>query len=313
MFLNLLYGLAGIALLYIGGELLVRGSVALALRLGISVLAVGLTVVSFGTSAPELVVALNAALRGANDVAVGAVVGSNIANIALILGATMLIRPCIVHGKLMRVDIPIMILASFALLLILDNGQMSKVEGIFFLLGLLGFVYVTFVHARQKPERYHPELVAVPKEPEEKSMLPILLVVAGCAALAAGGHVLVNAAVAVATMTGISQAAIGLTVVAVGTSLPEFAASLIAARRGHADMAIGNIVGSNIFNLFGILGTTAVVTPLVRGDINWVVLWIMTGLAVLLYLLLLRTKKFTRPKAALLLATYVAYIVFLAG
>lgn len=291
--------------------MLVRGAVALAFRLGVSVLAIGLTVVSFGTSAPELMVALNAAVRGANDVAVGSVVGSNIANIGLILATATLIRPSSINRKILRTDMPIMVSAAAALLWILGTGSIRYWHGVL-LLGALGvFVFLTFAHARRRPEVYHPELIATPPADNGSKGMSIVLTVAGCVALAIGGHLLVDAAVAIAVMTGVSQAAIGLTVVAVGTSLPELAASIVAAARGHGDIAIGNIVGSNIFNTLGILGTTAVVTPLVPGEISWTVLWFMFEISIALYLLMLIGRRMTRLKAAGLLLAYAYYIASL--
>ena len=288
--------------------MLVRGAVALAFRLGVSVLAIGLTVVSFGTSAPELMVALNAAIRGANDVAVGSVVGSNVANIGLILALATLIRPAAINRKILRIDLPIMVSSAGALLWILGTGSIQRWHGIILLVALGAFVYLTFAHARRRPDAYHPELIATPPENNGSKGFAAFLTVAGCVALAVGGHLLVNAAVAVAAQTGVSQAVIGLTVVAVGTSLPELAASIVAAARGHADIAIGNIVGSNIFNTLGILGTTAVVTPLVPGEVTWSVLWFMLEISIGLYLLMLIGRRLTRAKGALLLLAYIYYI-----
>lgn len=308
MFASILHGLAGVALLYLGGEMLVRGAIALAFRLGVSVLAIGLTVVSFGTSAPELMVALNAAVRGTNDVAVGSVVGSNVANIGLILALATLIRPAAINRKILRIDLPIMVSSAGALLWILGTGSIQRWHGIILLIALGAFVYLTFSHAQRRPDVYHPELIATPPEKNGDKGRAVLLTVAGCVALAVGGHLLVDAAVAIATQTGVSQAVIGLTVVAVGTSLPELAASIVAAARGHADIAIGNIVGSNIFNTLGILGTTAVVTPLVPGGISWSVLWFMLAFSMGLYLLMFIGKRLTRLKGAVLLMAYLYYL-----
>jgi cation:H+ antiporter len=252
-------------------------------------------------------------LRGANDIAVGSVVGSNIANIGLILGAITLLRPSVVHKKLLRIDVPLMILASLVLIVILDDGQISRSNGVAFLIGLVGFIYATFSHARRRPEQYPLELVATPSQEKVSTAWPVMLIASGCIALAAGGHIVVGAAVNIALMANISQAAIALTVVAVGTSLPEFAASLVAAARGHSDLAVGNIVGSNIFNILGILGVTSMVTPLARGGINWSILLCMTGMAILFYLLVRKKKALSRLHGGLLLLTYIAYLVYVAG
>ena len=288
--------------------MLVRGAVALAFRLGVSVLAIGLTVVSFGTSAPELMVALNAAVRGANDVAVGSVVGSNVANIGLILALATLIRPAAINRKILRIDLPIMLSSAAALLWILGTGSIQRWHGIILLIALGAFVYKTFSHAQRRPDAYHPELIATPPADDGGAGRAALLTVGGVLSLAVGGHLLVDAAVAIATQTGVSQAVIGLTVVAIGTSLPELAASVVAAARGHADIAIGNIVGSNIFNTLGILGTTAVVTPLVPGEVSWTVLWFMLIISIGLYLLMLVGKRLTRLKGAVLLMAYIYYL-----
>ncbi len=292
--------------------MLVRGSVALALRFGVSVLAVGLTVVSFGTSAPELAVSISAALRGANDIAIGNVVGSNIANIALILGAITVMRPSVIHSKLLRIDIPLVIAVSLGLMLMLYDGQLALYEGVVFLIGLAIFIYVSFTHAKRRPDQYYLDVVTPPDVQKTKSLAPFFMIVGGCLVLTVGGQILVVAAIDIALSASISQATIALTVIAVGTSLPEFAASLVAAARGHSDLAVGNIVGSNIFNILGILGLTSTLTPLTRGGISWPVLWYMTALAVFLYVLLKPNKTLSRLKGGALLLSYFVYIVYLA-
>jgi cation:H+ antiporter len=293
----IILALVGLALLYFGGEWLIRGASTLAIRLGVSSLAIGLTVVAFGTSAPELVVSVDAALSGANDVAVGNVVGSNIANIALILGLAALLRPAKVEAKILRVDAPIMILVSFALLAVMADGRASRLEGCLLLVGLTAYTVEEFASAAP--------------EPRAGASASALFVVAGFASLVVGGHLLVTAAVELATLLGMSQAAIGLTIVAIGTSLPEFATSVMASLRGNGDIAIGNVVGSNIFNILGILGLTAVIHPLELGAITWLDLGAMVGFACVLGVLLLTRLQLGRAEGAFLLAGYISYTSWL--
>ena len=307
MTLTLAQTAVGLALLYCGGEALVRGASALATRLGVSSLAIGLTVVAFGTSAPELVVSLDAALSGANDISIGNVVGSNIANIALILGIASLIRPALVEAKVVRIDAPIMILASLALIAVLANGTMSRLEGALLLSSFVAYTVFTFWEARREPPAIREEFASAAPGAPAKVSLATFFVVAGLALLVAGGHMLVSAAVALATALGISEAVIGLTIVAVGTSLPEFATSVIAALRGQGDIAVGNVVGSNIFNVLGILGVTAAVCPLNMGGITWLDLGAMVVLACALSLMLVVSRGLGRTEGVLLLVSFTGY------
>ena len=307
----IILALVGLALLYFGGEWLIRGASALAIRLGVSSLAIGLTVVAFGTSAPELVVSVDAALSGANDVAVGNVVGSNIANIALILGLAALLRPAKVEAKILRVDAPIMILVSFALLALMADGRAPRLEGCLLLVGLTAYTVFTFWEAGRESQQVREEFASAAPEPRSGASASVFFVVAGFASLVVGGHLLVTAAVELATLLGMSQAAIGLTIVAIGTSLPEFATSVMASLRGNGDIAIGNVVGSNIFNILGILGLTAVIHPLELGAITWLDLGAMVGFACVLGVLLLTRLQLGRAEGAFLLAGYISYTSWL--
>ncbi|MEQ8234673.1 MAG: calcium/sodium antiporter [Gammaproteobacteria bacterium] len=302
----------GLVLLYFGGEWLVRGAGALAARLGVSPLAIGLTVVAFGTSAPELVVSLAAALDGASDIAVGNVVGSNIANIGLILGIAALIRKLEVHANILRIDTPLMVAVSVLLLVLLADGGVDRTEGIGLALGLLAYIGFTLWQSRRETAATQAEFAAGTPLDHGPLWHQLLLVAGGLAALVGGGKVLVIAAVTTATALGVSQAVIGLTIVAVGTSLPELAASIVASLRGQGDIALGNVVGSNIFNTLGILGITAMVTPLPRGEVDWVTLSAMLGFAVLLWPLAMSQRHLVRGEGALLLTAYAAYIAYLA-
>ncbi len=307
VFANLAQIAASLVLLYFGGGCLIRGASTLASRLGVSPLAIGLTVVAFGTSAPELVVSLDAALSGANDISVGNVVGSNIANVALILGLAALVRPCFADAKLVRIDAPIMIAASVALAVILANGTASRIEGSLLLLALVGYSIFTFWEARREPEPIREEIASAAPQRISGASAGAALVLVGLGLLAGGGHLLVAAAVEFAASLGVSQAAIGLTIVAVGTSLPEFATSVLASIRGHGDIAIGNVVGSNIFNILGILGFTSLLHPLEMGEITWLDLGTMLGLACLVTALIHTGRRLGRVEGSLLLVAFALY------
>ncbi|MDZ7749670.1 MAG: calcium/sodium antiporter [Halofilum sp. (in: g-proteobacteria)] len=311
LLLTLAGAAAGLALLYFGGEGLVRGASGLAARLGVSPLAIGLTAVAFGTSAPELVVSLDAALGGANDIAVGNVVGSNIANIALILGLAVLLAPAIVQAKIVRIDAPLVLLVSLLLLAVLADARAGRLEGGLLLAGLVAYTAFTFWEARREAPAVQAELAGAAPPARAGAGADALRTLAGLAMLVAGGHLLVTAAVALATGLGVSQAVIGLTIVAVGTSLPELATSLVAAARGQRDIAVGNVVGSNLFNILGILGVTALVQPLGQGAITWADLGVMTVLAGGLALRLGIRPALGRHDGALLLAAFAAYTAWL--
>ncbi|MDH3455761.1 MAG: calcium/sodium antiporter [Gemmatimonadota bacterium] len=300
-----------LALLYVGGEALVRGASTLASQLGVSALAIGLTVVAFGTSTPELAVSVDAALAGAIDISVGNVVGSNIANVTLILGLAALIRPAVVQAKVVLLDTPLMILASVALVGVLANGVASRLEGALLVLGLAIYVVFTFWEGRRESGRIRDEFsAAVPKSPT-RAIWSVIFVLVGLGLLAGGGHLLVTVAVSLATSLGVSQATIGLTIVAVGTSLPELATSVIASARGQGDIAVGNVVGSNMFNILGILGTTAVIHPLRLGGISVIDLGTMVAASGALMILLYARHRLGRVAGSLLLASFVAYVGWL--
>lgn len=301
----------GLLLLYAGGESLVLGAYGMARRLGISPLAVGLTVVAFGTSTPELVVSLDAALGGSNDIALGNIVGSNIANIALILGVAALITPTVAESKVVRQDCPLMIGVSVLLVVMLLDGTLSRIEGALLIAGLVAFTgYTLWQSARSEALQaaVADAAEAMPVAPPLKASALVLL---GLALLVAGGNFVVDGAVTIAAHLGLSQAVIGLTIVAVGTSLPELSTSVIAAMRRQGDIAIGNVVGSNLFNILGILGITTLVLPVQRGDIRWLDLGLMVALAVLLPVLLHWRGRLQRGTGFALLAIFVGYTLSL--
>ncbi|MCC6202473.1 MAG: calcium/sodium antiporter [Gammaproteobacteria bacterium] len=303
----------GLVLLTFGAELLVRGGVNLGLRLGLSPLVAGLTIVAFGTSMPELAVSLNAALQGSTDVSVGNVVGSNIANIGLILGLAAVIRPMHINVRLIRVDVPLMIAVSVLFCLLMFDGELSRVDGLLLFAGIIAFTTFSVLSARRAraSEQSLPEHEL--PQPTGGVLWNAGLVAAGLAALIFGARQLVDGAVDLARLAGVSEATIGLTIVAVGTSLPELATSVVAALKRMGDIAIGNIVGSNICNILCILGVSASIVPLPRGAISWFDLGVMVLFA--LTVLPFVRSRFTlqRWEGGLLLLGYGAYVARLAG
>ena len=301
--------LAGLVLLYYGAEWLVDASAKLALRLGVKPLMIGLTIVAFGTSAPELVVSVQSALEGAGAISVGNVVGSNICNIALILGLSALICPMLVSKQLFRFDIPVCLFASGLLWFFLNDDDMEVWEGVVLLVFFAGYVAWSIANAKKSGDSGG-EVVGGSGKPGSVAR-NIIFIIAGLALLVAGAHLLVRGAVELATNWGVSEAVIGLTIVAVGTSLPELATSVIAAIKRQNDIAIGNIVGSNIFNILFILGVVGVMGP-VRADgilIRDILLVII--LAAALFVPLIIKRVMARWIGAAFLITYVAYIVVL--
>lgn len=318
MLVDLLLLLGGVAVLYFGAEWLVRGSARLAAAAGIHPIVVGLTVVSFGTSAPELVVSLIAAIEGDADIALGNVLGSNLANIGLILGITALVRPIHVHSRVVRREVPIMLAVTLALYPLIFDEALGRFDGV----GLVGVLalYLLFMF-RGGTEATEPELMGELKEmgldaaaPPKARFQDGLLVFVGCLALVLGARAIVTSAEVIAQAFGISQLVIGLTVIAIGTSLPELATSVVAAVRGESDIAIGNVIGSNVFNIAAILGITSAIAPItvnpsvLRSELPAVLL-----LSLLLWPLSRTGWRIERWEAALLLVVYLAIGVWLVG
>ena len=303
------YLIAGSVLLWFGAETFVRGSSALALRMGLTPLVIGLTVVAFGTSAPELGVSLISTARDMGDVATGNVVGSNIANIGLILGLAALIRPIRIEPKLLRFDVPLVVAASLLVTLLFGDGSLSRLEGGFLVLLLGGYLALSLRKSRLELD------VNLPPVGESTGRRPVsivvVLILAGLAMLVMGSLAFVNGAEELAIRLGVSPAVVGLTVVAVGTSLPEAATSVVAAWRGQGDIAVGNVVGSNLFNLLAILGLTGLVRPVARGDVTMVSFALMIGLAIALVPLMRTGFRLNRLEGAGLLVAYMAYIFWL--
>ncbi|MFM8683948.1 MAG: calcium/sodium antiporter [Chthoniobacterales bacterium] len=312
MTLTIVILIVGLVLLYFGAEGLVRGSSSLALRLGVGPLLVGLTVVAFGTSTPELVVSLKAAYLGQGDISVGNVVGSNICNIGLILGFSALIIPIKVASQIVRVDTPIMIGVTALALFCLHDGSLSRVEGIVLFVLLVAYVLFSIRLARQQAtDPLAGEFSEEIKISKWGVWQDIAFIVAGLVMLVFGARFLVEAAIDIAKAFGLSEAVIGLTIVAVGPSLPEFATSLVAALKKEADIAVGNVVGSNIFNVLGILGISSAVTPLSSAGITDIDLGVMAGFAVVLWIFSRTGFRITRTEGLILLVAYIGYISWL--
>ncbi len=313
MITSLLFLLLGLVLLFFGGEGLVRGSAALALRLGLTPLVVGLTVVAFGTSAPELVVSVRAALAGQGDIAIGNVLGSNILNIGLILGLTALIYPLKVQLQILRIDVPIMIGVSLLATWMLADRVIGRPEGVLLAAGLIAYTSFTVFFARKVKPSADGEAEFAESVPKPRGSVwrDLLFIAAGLALLVVGSRFMVDGAVSLARGFGISEAVIGLTIVALGTSMPELVTCLVAAMKGEPDIALGNIIGSNIFNLLGILGTAALVQPMAGGGIQMRDLYVAIAFAIALLPILWSGRKLRRWEGGLLVVGYVTYVVSL--
>lgn len=305
--------LAGLALLMAGAELLVRGASRLALSLGVSPLVIGLTVVAYGTSAPELAISIGATLDGQADIALGNVIGSNIANVLLILGLSALIAPLVVARQLVWLDVPVMVGVSLLVLVLALDGQLDRWLGVALILGGVGYTVLQVYLGRREGASQTTEVDGADPAPSPL-WRNALLVVAGLVLLVFGARWLVASAVTIAEAFGISQLVIGLTVVAVGTSLPELATSLMAALRGEREMAVGNIIGSNIFNLLLVLGAAVAMSPggitLSAAAVNFD-LPVMTAVAIACLPIFFTGHCIARWEGALFLGYYVAYTAFL--
>lgn len=301
--MDYVFVLGGLVALFLGGEALVRGAVGIAARLGMSSFLIGLTVVGFGTSMPELLVSVDAAWRGVPDIAVGNIVGSNIANILLILGCAALLRPVAITGDTLRRDTGVMVLAVLALVPLFAMGEIGRGAGLVLFAALLGYLVWT---ARQSSgvEADEEDL------PQMSIGVALIWALAGLIALAFGARFLVDGAVSIARGFGVSEAFIGLTIVAVGTSLPELATAVVAALRRQSDIVIGNVIGSNIFNVLGILGLTAMITPVpVASRFLAFDLPVVIGLSLALAALLLTRPMMGRWVGVAMLLGYAAYVV----
>lgn len=305
MLIELVLLVTGFVMLIKGADIFVEGAAGIAAKFGIPQLVIGLTIVAMGTSAPEAAVSIAAAFKGTADITIGNVVGSNIINILVILGVTALIVAVAVQQSTVRYEIPFVILVTIVLLVMgaLD-GKIGRLDGV--ILWALFIVYLIYLFLMAKHGR---------EEEEAQMDAPvwklILFVIIGAALIVIGADVSVDAASEIARVIGLSERFIGLTIVALGTSLPELCTSVVAARKGNADLAIGNIVGSNIFNILFVVGTTSLIIPVPFNPAFVVDTAVAIGAAVLLWICVLRKKKLTRPGGVLMLAAYAGYFAYL--
>lgn len=304
--------LAGFVVLGVAGEALLRGAVTLAKSLRVSPLVIGLTIIAFGTSAPELTVSLNAVLDGQPDISVGNVVGSNIANILLVLGTMALVSPFAVATGTLARDGGFMLAVSALLFIFGMIGMIDRLFGMALLMGLIAFTYHLYTSARREEDTTEAEAGVDENLVPGGPWLAVLVLMAGIAGVVWGAELMVEGAVAQAKLWGVSEAVIALSLVAVGTSLPELAVSLVAAMRGHAGLAVGNIIGSNISNILLILGATAVVMPLPIADIMAMRdIPIMIGVVCLGLFFLATNRAMTRAEGGISLALYAAYMTYI--
>ncbi len=303
----------GLVLLFIGGEVLLRGAVGLSLRFGLSPLLIGLTVVAFATSMPELVVTLTAGLQGATDIGVGNVVGSNIANILLILGLAALLYPIAKEPKRILRDVVAMVAATAVFVALAFTERMGFIQGVIMIALLVGYLVASYRAELKGGNDTDTGMEAI----EEAGAAPrsawvaLALVVGGIVGLAAGSELLVRGALVIARAAGVSETVIGLTLVAFGTSLPELATAIVAALRGHTEVALGNVLGSNIFNILLILGTLFIITPVtVAPEILNYDIWILAGATLIAVPIMLVGKRIGRVAGAAFVILYVAFIWF---
>ncbi len=306
--MDFLFIVIGLVLLVLGGDWLLKAAVGMSLRLNISKIIIGMTVVSFATSAPELIVSLKSAIDGFPDIALGNVVGSNIANIGLILGLVMIISEMKVDESFFKTDWPVMLVASFLLFgILLFDGEIGRIEGILLFLCIIGFVIYLVKYQNTSPEE-----IDLPETIQMKIPLILWFLAIGGGALYFGSELLIKGAVNVAQQFGVSDRIIAVTVVAVGTSIPELAASLIAAIKKESSISIGNIIGSNIFNILSVLGLTAIIHPIKLVDnklISFDIYWMLGFAFILLPLVLMPKKGFLDRKAGIvLLSSYILFV-----
>jgi cation:H+ antiporter len=302
--------IGGLIILIIAGELLVRGAVGIAEKFNIPTLVIGLTIVSFGTSAPELFVSLKATLNGHAELAIANVIGSNIANIALVLGITTMILPITVKKSTVKVDWPIMMGASVLFFIFIFNNIIEWYEGLIFTIGIISFNFYLFWNANRKNKK-EVEKVVVTENKKQNFFLNTLLIILGSVGLAFGADWLVDGAKIIASNFGVSEHVIGVTIVAFGTSVPELITSVMAALKKETDISVGNLIGSNIFNILGVLGITALVKdiPVTDHVVNVDSLW-MLAISFLIFPIMIIGYKVNRLRGFLLFAFYCVYIYF---
>lgn len=308
MLLNTVFIVLGIILVLWGADRMTEGSVALAERFNVSQLTIGLTIVAMGTSLPEFCVSLVSALKGTPDLAVGNIVGSNIFNALLIVGVAAMVTPINITLTTVRKDIPFALVASVLLMMMCFDGKISRLNGAILLAMFAIFMVITFKTAGQDSQTQNDDKPA--KKPM-KLWLCVVFIIAGLGALILGSELFVNGATKVATLLGVSQAVIGLTIVAGGTSLPELATSVVAARKGNSGIAIGNVLGSNVFNILFILGVTGIISPMHMQGITMMDLSVMVTAMIMLWLFSYTKLTLERWEGAVLTATFLIYLGYL--
>ena len=304
LLLQIVLLIIGFTMLVKGADYFVDGAAGIATKFGIPQLVVGLTIVAMGTSAPEAAVSITGALNGAADISIGNVVGSNILNVLIILGVTGFITSVAVQKSTLMIEMPFMLAITVLLIILgMSGNELTFVEGVIFWVCFIAYLAYLYVLAKKGTEEESVEDRAVWKL--------ILFILAGGAVVVWGANISVNAATAIAQAIGISERFIGLTIVALGTSLPELVASVTAAKKGNADIAIGNIVGSNIFNILFVLGTSALITPIPYQPTFLVDGIVAVAAGLLLWVATVRKKELSRPWAIVMLLSYAAYFVYL--
>lgn len=314
MIYNIFLLIIGLAVLLVGGEFLVKGAVGIAKKMHISTLVIGMTVVSFGTSAPELLVSLKAAYTGNPEIAIGNVVGSNIANIALVLAITVLIFPIVVDRSSIRMDWPLMMLGSILFYAFSYDNIIETWEGVILFFILIAFTYYLISNSRKKNKaaiKDNPEALDTGIE-KTRSFMNVLYLALGLTGLFFGADWLLQGATGIALDAGMEKRVVGVTIVAFGTSVPELVTSGVAAYRKQTDISIGNLIGSNIFNIMAVIGITAIVHPIAVENeaLNFDMIW-MLAIALALFPLMVIGKRMGSFKGFLLLSTYVIYISIL--
>ncbi len=302
----------GLIVLIVGGDYLVRGSSSIALRLHLSPLVVGLTIVALGTSAPELLISIQSALKGSPDITMGNVVGSNICNLALVLGLTAVINPVKVKPNSIKIDWPMTMGASILLFLVVREGLLNAVEGIIFLIAITIYLTLIITQSRKevKTQRFNAQKVEeIPDAPSKQFWKDLTFILLGCLALYYGSEWFVTSAKDLAISLGVEERVVGLTVVALGTSLPELVTAAVASYKGQTDLALGNLMGSNIFNILSILGITALIKPIyVNAEIlNKDIIWMLMITLMILPLMIVR-REVGRADGIVLLIVYAVYV-----
>lgn len=312
MLFSIFYILISLVLMYFGASWLVKGSSALALKAGISPLVTGLTVVAFGTSSPELFVSVNAALAGQGNIAIGNVIGSNMFNICIILGISAIVTPLRIKLQLLKIDIPFLVIITIGFVILFADRQISRAEGGILLAGIVFYTLLNIILARrEKSKEINDEYNDSVTDGKMKWYWSAAMIILGIGVLVAGSELLVKGAVAIARSLGVGETIIGLTIIAAGTSVPELASSIVATLKKEYDIAIGNVIGSNIFNLLGIIGISSIISPLTAISISNIDLYIMLGVTLLLIPFFRTSYTLKRDEGIFMVALYLMYMYYL--